>query len=196
MKLYGTTTSPFVRRVRIVAAELDEPVDLISTATADGQALLRELTPIAKVPVASIDGRVLFDSRAIVDWLTLTRGWGNLTPPRDAWRHRNLINAIDGALESAIQAFYLRRDEIAPDDNAFSRRQLDRVTAIFDWLGAQLAGGADFGDGLGFAEVSLICAIEWMEFRTVYPTARHPALAAVATAVRERPSFAATRPVA
>ena len=63
MKLYGTTTSPFVRRVRIVAAEIGEPVDRIDTATEAGQAALRELSPIRKVPVAIVDGRTLFDSQ-------------------------------------------------------------------------------------------------------------------------------------
>ena len=57
MKLYGTTTSPFVRRVRAVAAEIGEPVELVNTASDAGQAQLREVSPIRKVPVAVIDGR-------------------------------------------------------------------------------------------------------------------------------------------
>ena len=50
MKLYGTTTSPFVRRVRVVAAEVGEPVELVNTAPDIGQAQLREVSPIRKVP--------------------------------------------------------------------------------------------------------------------------------------------------
>ena len=55
MKLYGTTTSPFVRRVRVVAAEVGEPIEIIDTATDAGQAKLREVSPIRKVPVAVIE---------------------------------------------------------------------------------------------------------------------------------------------
>ncbi|HTL38522.1 MAG TPA: glutathione S-transferase N-terminal domain-containing protein [Kofleriaceae bacterium] len=58
MKLYGTTTSPFVRRVRVVAAEVGESVDLLNTAPPDGQAKLRAISPIWKVPVAVVDAPV------------------------------------------------------------------------------------------------------------------------------------------
>src|SRR5665647_3248919 len=161
MKLYGTTTSPFVRRLRTVAAEVGEPVEMISTGTEEGQAALREVSPIRKVPVAVVDGRTLFDSRVIIDWLTTTRGYGGLTPPRDRWHEHNLVNAIDGALESAIQLFYLRRDEVAIDGTAYETRQIERADAIFAWLGTQLAPHRKgFGDGLGLAEISLVSALD------------------------------------
>src|SRR6185295_8445738 len=149
MKLYGTTTSPFVRRVRVVAAEIGEPVDRIDTATDAGQAALREVSPIRKVPVAVVDGRTLYDSRVIIDWLTTTRGHGGLAPARDRWREHNLVNAADAALDAAIQLFYLRRDGVAIDGTPYATRQLDRADAIFGWLAAQLAPDrASFGDGL------------------------------------------------
>ena len=169
MKLYGTTTSPFTRRVAIVAAELGEPLEWVDTASDAGQAVLRELTPIRKVPVAIVDGRTVFDSRVIVDWLTATRGWGGIAPPRDPWRECNQLNAIDG--------------------NVFARRQLDRTDAIFDWLATELTA-----ERFGLAELSVICALDWMEFRKTYPTERAAALAPVRAAWRDRPSIAATVP--
>jgi glutathione S-transferase len=195
MKLYGTTTSPFVRRVRVVAAECGAPVELVNTATDVGMAQLRELSPIRKVPIAVIEGRTLFDSRVIIDWLTTTRGYGGLAPAHDRWREANLVNAIDSALDATISLFYLRRDGIAIDGTAFAERQLERVGAIFGWLSGELVDGArGFGDGLGLAEVSLIAALDWMEFRATYPVERAPALLAVRAAWAERVSLAATRP--
>ena len=194
MKLYGTTTSPFVRRVRIVAAELGEPVELVNTAPDDGQAQLRAVSPISKVPVAVVDGRTLFDSRAIVSWLTTTRGWGELAPPRDRWRDDNLVTAIDEALGSVIQTFYLKRDDnIAVADSVFAKRQIERADAIFAWLATQLASdGASFGDGFGLAELSLVSTLEWMDFRAVYSTDR--LFAGVRSAWSTRPSVVATQP--
>jgi glutathione S-transferase len=188
MKLYGTTTSPFVRRVRVVADEIGEPVELLNTATDDGQAKLREVSPIRKVPVAVVDGKTLYDSRVIIDYLTLTRGWGTVAPPRDRWHEQNLLNAIDGALDAIISLFYLRRDGVAIDGTTFATRQLERADAIFKWLAPQLSA-----ETFGVPEISVVAALDWMDFRQTYDTQRAQ-LASVRAAWSARPSLAATRP--
>jgi glutathione S-transferase len=194
MKLYGTTTSPFVRRVRVVAAELGLGYDFVNTAADDGQAALRALSPIWKVPVAEVDGRTLFDSRVIIDWLTTTGGWGPLRQPRDQWHDANLLNAIDAALDSAIQLFYLKREGIDAMAKPFGQRQLDRIAAIFEWLPGELPAH-DPNRGLGLAELSLVCTLDWMDFRETYPTTRHADdFGELRKLVDARPSLAATRP--
>ena len=195
MKLYGTTTSPFVRRVRVVAIEVGEPVDRIDTAPDAGQAELREVSPIRKVPVAVIDGRTLFDSRAIIDYLTTMHGWGELAPARDRWREANLVNAIDAALDAVVQLFYLRRDGVAIDGTPYATRQMERADAIFGWLGKQVTN-ASFSTGFGLAELSLVCALDWMDFRNTYPTQTLTALSAIRGVWHERPAMVATRPQA
>lgn len=196
MKLYGTTTSPFVRRVRVVATEVGARFEMINTAADPGQAALRAVSPIWKVPVADVDGRVLFDSRVIIDWLTTHHGWGPMRPPRDRWRDANILNAIDAALDSAIQVFYLQREGIDVSPLPFGQRQFDRIAAIFAWLTGEIDAGHLGGDELGVAELSLLATLDWMEFRAVYPAARHPsAFAAIRARHGERPSLVATRPV-
>jgi len=191
VKLYGTTTSPFVRRVRIVASELGEPIDRIDTAPEAGMAQLREVSPIRKVPVAIVDGRTIFESRVIIDWLITTRGWGDITPPRDRWHTDNQLNAVDAALDAVIQLFYLRRDGVAIDGTAYAVRQLDRADAIFRWLETQLTPVR----GFGLAEIAALTALDWMDFRQTYPTERAARLAGpLRAAFAERPSLASTRP--
>jgi glutathione S-transferase len=195
MQLYGTTTSPYVRRVRVIAAELGEPIERVETATDEGQAALRAISPIRKVPVAIVDGRTIYDSRAIIEYLTLTRGYGALEPPRDRWREHNLVNAIDAALDAVIQLFYLRRDGVAIDGTPYAERQLARADAIFAWLAAQLAPDRrGFSAGFGLPELAAICALDWMDFRGTYPTARAAGLAGLRAAWADRPSLAGTRP--
>jgi glutathione S-transferase len=199
MKLYGTTTSPFVRRVRVVAEEVGEPIDRIETATDEGQLELRKVSAIRKVPVAVVaclpgGDRTLFDSRVIIDWLTTTRGWGSIEPPRDRWREQNLLNAIDTALDSVIQVFYLKRDGLAVDGTAFATRQIERADAIFAWLTSQLNDGKSFDRGFGLAELSVICALDWMDFRKTYDTKRAVGLARLREAWSDRPTLVATRP--
>ena len=195
MKLFGTTTSPFVRRVRVVAAEIGIEIERIDTATDAGMAELREVTPIRKVPVAIADGTTLFDSRVIIDWITAHYGFGNLAGLREPWREANLINALDAALDASIQLFYLRRDGISIDGTPYATRQLERADAIFTWLGTQLAPDRrGFAEGLGLPEITLVCALDWMDFRKAYPTERAAAVECVRTAWAEHPSLASTRP--
>jgi glutathione S-transferase len=209
IKIYGTTTSPFVRRLRVVAAELGVDVERIDTATDAGQAALREVSPIRKVPVAIVDlpsalpfgsaarsgeagpceRRTLFDSRAIIELLTSKHGWGGLAAPRDRWQELNLVNAIDAALDSVIQLFYLRRDGVVVDGTPYAHRQLDRADAIFGWIGPQLRT-----DALGLPEISAIAALDWMDFRGSYDTKRAASCDAARAAWREHPSLVATRP--
>jgi glutathione S-transferase len=195
MKLYGTTTSPFVRRVRVVAAEVGRAFNLVNTAHEDGQAALKLVSPIWKVPVAEIDGRLLYDSHVIIDWLTTFHGWGALKPSCDRWFDANLMSAIDGALESGTQLFYLRRENVDVDSTAFGQRQRDRITAIFEWLGGQL-GRHGFGDGLGLPELALLSTLDWMEFRAVHPADKlPPAFGVLRASHRDRSSLVATPPV-
>jgi glutathione S-transferase len=189
MRLFGTTTSPFVRRVRVVAAEVGEPVELVNTATDTGMAQLRDVSPIRKVPVAIIDTRLLYDSRVIVDWLVTTRGYRDIEPPRDRWREQNVLNAIDAALDSVIQLFYLRRDGVTVDGTAYAQRNLERADAIFAWLARELRPAA-----FALPEITAACALDWMDFRKCYPTERASGLDAVRVALRDRPSMVATRP--
>jgi glutathione S-transferase len=190
MKIYGTTTSPFVRRVLVVAEELGEPIERVDTATEAGMAELKSASPIWKVPVAMVGEAPLFDSRAIHAWMIATHGsWGTKSA-----HESNLINAIDAAIDSVIQLFYLRRDGVAVEGSIYEKRQLDRTEAIFTWLATQCAEGT-FSGGFGLAELSLICGLDWMEFRKAYPVERvAPGLESVRARWRDRPSLAATRP--
>jgi glutathione S-transferase len=193
MQLYGTTTSPFVRRVRIVAAELGEPVDLVDTARPEGLEALGRVTPLQKVPVAVVDGQTLFDSRVICDHLVAVRGFGPLRRTTDD--DRNVRTVADGALDSAINWFYLVRRDGADVGLPYLRKQRDRVDACLEWLAARVNGPSfDPEGGLGLAEIAVVTALDWMAFRDVWPVAKHPVLGPLAASWEVRPSFADTFP--
>jgi len=75
----------------------------------------------------------------------------------------------------------------------FEKRQLDRADAIFAWLATRVAEGTFSGD-FGYAELSLICGLDWMEFRKAYPIERAAGVESVRTRWRDRPSLVSTRP--
>lgn len=201
MRLYGTTTSPFVRRVRIVATELGVPFELVSTATPEGEAELRRHTPLWKIPTAVLTEkggeRILWDSHAIIDYLVVQHGPGpfRLSGEGDRWRERNLVNAIDGALEAAIHLFYLERDGLHPTAATYLSKQAERTASVLRWVESQLRGTTFFEDSrLGMAELALITALDWMVFRKRYPVADHAGFTEFLRAHADRPSLRQTWP--
>lgn len=179
MRLYGTTTSPYVRRIRILAAELGVATERFDTATDAGQAALRDVTPLAKVPTAVLDdGRVLWDSEAIKDALVARHGWGGLTPPADPELDRQTTLVINGALDAAVNVFYLRRDGVDPDAVPYLRKQQARVDAAMRWVTDRLLDGALPG-APGWNDVILLTTLDWMRFRGTWPVEAHPPLVAV-----------------
>ncbi len=196
MKLYGTFTSPFVRRVRVVALELGVEVEMVDTAAPGGPEALRRVSPIGKVPVAELDGEVVFDSHAIIAEMVALRGPGELrisgrTEPSEG----NFVLAVDAALEAAIRLFYFRRDGVAVDPLPYMVKERERVRTIMTWLEGHVHGGwCTRHRAFGLAELALVTMLDWMAFRDAYPIADHPRLVSVQTMNADRPSLRATLP--
>src|SRR5690349_13395193 len=130
MRIFATPTSPYARRVRIVAHELGAPVTLVDTSTTEGQAALRALTPIWKIPVAETEDGVIFDSGSICAYLLERHGPRHLRvassgPPR--WREQNLVHAADGALDSAINLRFLKLEGADPSRLPYLGKQAARI---------------------------------------------------------------------
>jgi glutathione S-transferase len=215
-ELFGTTTSPFVRRVRVVAMEKGLPFTLVSTATDDGLARLNAVSPIGKVPAARLaDGRVVFDSRVILDELCAVEAGAAAADDvarRAAWAplrapfadpiarvaEENAVNLVDEALLSLVRLFYLKRDG-ADLSAAYLQKEQKRATTILRHLDEQVLGhhvtkrAAEEG-GLGRPELALVTALDWMQFRNTFDVTTTPRLKRALDHWLQRPSLASTRP--
>jgi glutathione S-transferase len=81
MKLIGSLTSPFVRKVRVVLAEkkLDYKFDVEDVWAADSR--IAESNPLGKVPCLVMEGgEAIFDSRVIVEYVDTLSPVGKLIP--------------------------------------------------------------------------------------------------------------------
>ncbi len=81
MKLIGSTTSPYVRKVRIVMAEkrLEYQLELEDVWNRD---TIMKSNPLGKVPCLVMEGgEAVFDSRVIVEYLDTLSPVGKLIPP-------------------------------------------------------------------------------------------------------------------
>jgi glutathione S-transferase len=180
LRLLGTTTSPYTRKIRILATAAQLPCELVDTRHEVGAALLARLAPVGKFPVLAIgDGeapRVLPDSALITQWLwsehgPALRAASFLLDP-DLWDDRALQVVVEGALDAAINRFYLLRDGLP--DTGYVTRQRDRVETTLAYLDGRLP----FRRPITAPLLTLGCALDWMLFRNVIDLSRFPGLSA------------------
>jgi len=187
--LWGTPTSPYVRRTRIVCATLGLEVDLHNTNDPGVQDELVAVCPTWKIPTVRLfDGQVIWDSAIIHDAL-LARAPGPIPAPEQDARLR--IAAIDAGLDAAIALFYMTRDGVdlgAP----YLQKQRARIEAAMHWVTAQVEGG-QFGTELTLDTLALVTTLDWFNLRGFWKV-EHPALLRVQARWAELPAFKATRP--
>ncbi len=171
MKLLGTPTSPYTRKVRVLLKSLGRAHEFVDTRTEAGAATLAAVAPLGKIPVLVVEGQgdegdsVLPDSSLITTWLWATdqpalRAAGWTLDPLD-WADRRLQVIVEGALDAAINHRYLRLDGFA--DTGYIAKQRLRVERTLAWLDGRIT----FQRPLGVAALSLGCALDWIAFRNV-----------------------------
>ncbi len=176
MKLFGSLTSPYVRRIRFLALELGIAHTLVDTMTEEGQAELRQKNPIWKVPYVEFEEVKIWDSHAIMDYLFEKYGYGSLRPQTfgSHIEESNLIYAIDGALDAGINLFYLTKEGVSPETTPYLQKQKNRIESVMTYLKTKLKEGYFFPEKrMGVAELNLYTALDWYQLRNVYPVADH-----------------------
>lgn len=201
MKLIGSLSSPYVRKVRIVMAEKKLDYELLLENVWSADTKIQESNPLGKVPCLIMeDGGAMFDSRVIVEYLDTLTPVGKLIPP--SGRERASVKSwealADGVLDAAILMrleHTLRPEEMRSAD--WLARQQSKVDA---GLQAMAKGYADTpfcaGNQFTLADIAVVCALDWLSFRFPENDWRtsYPNLAKLADKLSERPSFKDTIP--
>lgn len=199
MKLIGSTTSPFVRKVRVILAETGMAHQFVEESAWTAQTTVPRYNPLNKVPALQLDdGESIYDSAVIAEYLDALAG-GRFIPPSGVERARVRRDEAlgDGIAEAGITVFLERKREASRQDAAWIARQLDKVAAgtaaVSRSLGSKPYLG---GDTMSLGDIACACGLFWAEFRM--PELRwrdeYPNLKSWAERMEMRPSFAATRP--
>ena len=201
MKLLHSPTSPYARKVRIVAAEKKLDLDL---EKADPYGLAPELVkvnPLGKVPALIMDdGTSLFDSRVIVEYLDGLSPVHRLIPEasRDRIAVKRWEAMADGLCDAALTA---RVENTRPDKNESSakqiERQLSKMTSCVEEMARELGDREHcVGNALSLADIATGCALGYLKLRyaeIAWETA-YPNLARLYKKMMARASFKATDP--
>ncbi len=203
MKLIGSLTSPYVRKVRIVLAEKKLDYELILDDPWGSEAQVTVHNPLGKVPCLIMDENgALFDSRVIVEYLDTLSPVGRLIPPpgRERIEVKRWEAVADGLMDAAATAFLEthRRPE-AQRNPAWVTRQLDKIHAALEYMNSQLGELPHcMGVNLCLADIAVGAALGYLDLRNpeIDWRTHHTNLARLADKLDHRPSFAATRPPA
>jgi glutathione S-transferase len=205
MKLIGSTTSPYVRKVRIVMAEkkLDYQFVLEDVWAAD--TAVSRLNPLGKVPCLLMEGgESLFDSRVIVEYLDTLSPVGKLIPA--GGRERAEVKTWEALADGLLDAAILARLEATWSGRAATQcsqawidRQLGKIEVSLKSLSLGL-GDKSYCSGIHFSlsDVAVGCALGYLDFRFPDIAWRepHPNLSRLADKLATRQSFVDTLPPA
>jgi glutathione S-transferase len=204
MKLIGSNTSPYVRKVRVVMAEKKLDYDYVLENVWSTDTVITQNSPLGKVPCLVMEGgEAIFDSRVIVEYLDTLSPVGKLIV--GVGRERAEIKTWEALADGILDAAILARLEATWDgrtgkqrSQAWIDRQLGKVDAALKAMSKGLGDKAFCaGIHLTLADVAVGVALSYLDFR--FPQIQwrqdHSNLLKLHEKLMQRPSFIDTQAV-
>jgi len=200
MILYGSTMSPFVRKVAAYAAEKGIDLELQPTGFPNPTPEFRAASPFGKMP-ALVDGDYsLADSSAIIHYLEAKYPEPELIPsdPRERGRVIWFDEFADTILFACGAKIFFNK-VVAPrflgregDLGAAEAAERDELPPLLDYLeGAVPDSGYLVGDRLTLADIAVAGPFaNFSHCDVAIDSARYPKITAYVNAILSRPSFA------
>jgi glutathione S-transferase len=200
MKLIGSPTSPYVRKVRIVLAEKKMEYEFIVDAPSQEGSRVPSLNPLGRIPVLLLDEETpIYDSRVIVEHIDNVTPNNKLLPGpnRERTEIKRWEALADGLCDAAVAALLEGRRPKKEQSASWIKRQQDVVTRSLDALEAQV-GEKAFCTGTHFslADIAVGTALGYICFRfpDIAWQEKHPNLSRLYEKLMQRPSFIDTVP--
>jgi len=201
MKLIGSVTSPYVRKVRVVMADKKLDYSCIQENVGAADTTIQQTNPLGKVPCLVMeDGSTLYDSRVIAEYLDTLTPVCKLLPPNG--RDRAEVKVWEALADGVLDAAVLVRLETtlrpeAQQSPEWIARQWGKVHAGLRVMSERLGESAfSAGNHYSLADVAVGCALGWIAFR--FPDidwrGDYPNLARLFDKLSERQSFKDTVP--
>jgi glutathione S-transferase len=203
MKLIGSISSPYVRKVRVVMAEKKLDYQFVEEDVWSADTNIMQSNPLGKVPCLVMEGgEALFDSRVIVEYLDTLSPVGKLIPPLG--RERAEVKTWEALADGVLDALILARLEAnwggrkkEERSQAWIQRQIVKTQSSLKAM-SQGLGDKPFCAGiyLSLADIAVGCALGYLDFR--FPDidwrSTYPNLAKLHEKLAQRPSFTETAP--
>lgn len=161
MQLYGSQSSPFVRRLRLLlAGQTYEFISMNIFESADREKLIK-LNPARKVPMLQDGEQVIFDSGVIYRYLCAKFGFTPLS-----WDEENTLTLINAVNDSLVEILLCQRSGFDTNDNKlFFNLQRERTDAVLKVLEQKMQAGEFLQ--WNYLAMSLFALLDWAKFRNL-----------------------------
>ncbi|BDX22208.1 glutathione S-transferase [Polynucleobacter sp. TUM22923] len=201
MKLIGSLTSPYVRKVRIVFLEKKVDIDLQLENVWAADTQMPSFNPLGKVPCLILeDGDAIYDSRVIAEYADALSPVSKLIPSdnRERATVKTWETLADGIMDAGILARLERTLRPAEQQSQdWVDRQMGKIDSALRVLSEQLGGNAwCHGNQMTLADVAVGCAVGYLllRFPEVQWQTQYPNLDSLYQKLLQRPSFMETEP--
>ena len=197
MKLYGSLTSPYVRKVRIVLKEKNLAHELVVEGPADAAGNVARLNPLRAIPLLERDdGEVFFDSPMICEYIDSLNDKPRLYPASGEarWLALRWQALGQGMLEATVARMLEGRKPAEQQAASVIAKHEARIAAALAFAAARVPlSGFISGNTLGIADIALGTALSYLDLRYVHDwRGQYPKLASWFMPIGQRPSFVET----
>ncbi|HSM97438.1 MAG TPA: glutathione S-transferase N-terminal domain-containing protein [Gallionella sp.] len=195
MKLLGTNTSPYARKVRLVLLEKNIPHEFLIDPPREPGSQVARVNPLGRIPALILDDETcVFDSPVIAEYADTLNDTPILIPRTDAlarMRVKRWEALADGIMDSAV---VVRTEKTRPADKQEAdniTRHNDAVTRALTFAAGQL-GTRQWCEGasITLADLAMASALIYLDLRQPERGwhAAHPNLAKWFARINERAS--------
>ncbi|ESP92864.1 MULTISPECIES: glutathione S-transferase family protein [Pseudoalteromonas] len=172
MILYGSNTSPYVRRLRIYCAMHNLTVDYkaIDIFNPEERETLIKHNPARKIPFLICGENTVCDSNVIARYLQTKYSLPHLN-----WQQENLLTTINACNDSLVEILLGERSGFdTKADVLFFNLQRERITETLTYLDRQCT--TDVFLNCEYLQISLYCLLDWIRFRNLADINNHEGL--------------------
>ncbi|EFO1599540.1 glutathione S-transferase [Escherichia coli] len=199
MKLVGSYTSPFVRKLSILLLEKGITFEFINELPYNADNGVAQFNPLGKVPVlVTEEGECWSDSPIIAEYIELMNVAPAMLPrdPLESLRVRKIEALADGIMDAGLVSVREQARPAAQQSEDELLRQREKINRSLDVLEGYLVDGTLKTDTVNLATIAIACAVGYLNFRRVAPgwCVDRPHLVKLVENLFSRESFARTEP--